>query len=136
MSKLLERAKVKLENAQNDYDKIQKSDAYLDDCCFNLQQAIEFTLKYIVEMNGKEPVPTHDIRAQLNILDNNGVEIPQKDEVRNLSSTINSWVTESRYLDNFTATISDVSAAMSIAQALCDYCEGLVIEIDNEEIEL
>ena len=51
MSKLLERAKVKLENAQNDYDKIQKSDAYLDDCCFNLQQAIEFTLKYIVEMN-------------------------------------------------------------------------------------
>ena len=34
MSKLYERAKVKLENAKNSYKKIQLNDAYMDDCCF------------------------------------------------------------------------------------------------------
>lgn len=47
MSKLLERAKVKRENAENSYKKIQLNDAYLDDCCYNLQQAVEMTLKYL-----------------------------------------------------------------------------------------
>ena len=38
-------------------------DAYIDECCFNLQQVVEFTLKYIVEMSGEEYIENHDIRA-------------------------------------------------------------------------
>ena len=50
MSKLLARAKVRLKNAQNDYYYLSVDDAYVDDCCYNLQQCIEYCLKYIVEL--------------------------------------------------------------------------------------
>ena len=73
MSKLYERALVKLENAENGYKKISQNDAYLDDCCYNLQQSIEMMLKYCVEMSGESYVENHDIRAQINKLDKKGV---------------------------------------------------------------
>lgn len=38
MSKLLRRAKVKLQNVENNYAKIGVDDAYLDDCCYNLHK--------------------------------------------------------------------------------------------------
>lgn len=41
MSKLLARAKVDLKNANDDYKRMGTDDAYVDDCCYNLQQAIE-----------------------------------------------------------------------------------------------
>lgn len=53
MSKLLARAKAKRTNVINCYNQISLDDAYIDECCFNLQQGIEFCLKYIVEMSGK-----------------------------------------------------------------------------------
>lgn len=66
MSKLLRRAKTKYNNAQNSFSRIAEDDAYADDCYYNLQQCIEFTLKYLIEVNGKRYVENHDIRAQLN----------------------------------------------------------------------
>jgi HEPN domain-containing protein len=53
MSKLLARAKAKRTNAENNYNYMSIDDAYIDECCFNLQQAIEFSLKYLVEMYGE-----------------------------------------------------------------------------------
>ncbi|MGN0153712.1 MAG: HEPN domain-containing protein [Lachnospiraceae bacterium] len=65
MSKLLARAKVNLENAKNSYSKMGIDDAYVDDCCYNLQQVIEKTLKYIVEMNGSRYAETFCLGAEL-----------------------------------------------------------------------
>lgn len=53
MSKLLARAKAKRTNVINCYNQISLDDAYIDECCFNLKQGIEFCLKYIVEMSGE-----------------------------------------------------------------------------------
>ena len=68
MSKLLSRAVVALENAEHNYGKIELDDCYLDACCYNLQQAIEFSLKFLVEMTGQQYAENHDIRANINIL--------------------------------------------------------------------
>ena len=68
MSKLLARAKAKKYSADNSYNLMSIDDAYIDECCFNLQQAIEFTLKYLVEMSGERYIENHDIRAQINKL--------------------------------------------------------------------
>lgn len=40
MSKLLRRAKVRFESAKTLYSRINEDDAYLDMCCFDLQQTI------------------------------------------------------------------------------------------------
>ena len=76
MSKLLARAKAKRANVINSYQQMSLDDAYIDECCYNLQQGIEFCLKYVVEMLGESYVETHDIRAQLNMLKKLNVEIP------------------------------------------------------------
>ena len=126
MSKLLARAKVKRMNAEYDYRNISVDDAYIDDCCYNLEQAIEFSLKYIVEMNGEKYVENHDIRAQLNKLKSIGAYIPCDKELRLYASTINSWEVETRYNDDFVALLDDINDIKDIADALIEYCDSLV----------
>lgn len=128
MSKLLARAKVKLANAENDYYKLSVDDAYVDDCCYNLQQTIEYCLKYIVEMNGENYVENHDVRAQLNKLDDLNVELPFKQDIRKIATTINSWEAESRYNDDFTALKEDIDDAKKLANEMIKYCDSLIIE--------
>ena len=132
MSRLLSRAKVKLENAENSYKKMDIDDAYVDECCYNLQQTIEMGLKAIVELNGLIIAENHDLRANLNILNNNGIEIPSQQDIRRMASTLYSWETETRYRDSFTAVFEDVEDARNIAKEVLKYADNLVEE--SEEI--
>lgn len=129
MSKLLARAKVKRFNAENDYLLISQDDAFLDDCCYNLQQTVEFSLKYIVEMNGENYVENHDVRAQLNKLRTMGVTLPFGEDIRRLASVLNSWEAESRYNDDFTSLIEDVEDVRRLADTMLAYCDSLIQEI-------
>lgn len=128
MSKLLARAKAKKFSADNSYNYMSMDDAYIDECCFNLQQAIEFCLKYIVEMSGEEYIENHDIRAQMNILKRIEQHIPCEEKLRMIASTINSWAVETRYNDNFVALLEDIDDARTIADELIEYCDKLVSE--------
>ena len=126
MSKLLARAKAKKFNVDNSYHYLSVDDAYIDECCFNLQQAIEFTLKYLVEMNGERYIENHDIRAQINKLKSLDIYIPCEDKLRLMASTLNSWAVETRYNDNFVALLDDINDARIIMEELIDYCDKLV----------
>lgn len=132
MSKLLDRAKVKLENAEANYKKMGEDDAYRDDVCYNLQQSIEMSLKAMVELHGLQYAENHDVRANLNILNRNDIQIPLQEELRSIASTIYSWETESRYKDSFVSLIEDIDQAMNIAREYIKYVESLV---DEEMIE-
>lgn len=131
MSKLLARAKAKKFNADNCYNYISVDDAYVDECCFNLQQTIEFCLKYLVEINGEHYIENHDIRAQMNKLKRLGKFIPCEEKLRLMASTINSWEVETRCNDNFVALLEDIDEVRIIATELIDYCEKLVICVDK-----
>lgn len=126
MSKLLARAKAKKFSADNSYNFMSVDDAYIDECCFNLQQAIEFSLKYLVEMSGEDYIENHDIRAQMNKLKSIDKYIPCENKLRQMASTLNSWQVESRYNDNFVALLDDINDAREIADELIDYCDKLV----------
>ena len=120
MSKLLSRAVVALENAEHNYGKIELDDCYLDACCYNLQQAIEFSLKFLVEMTGQQYAENHDIRANINILNRVDYHISNEKELRSMASTLYSWETESRYLESFVAVVEDVEEAFKCARALVE----------------
>lgn len=126
MSKLLARAKAKKFSADNSYNFMSVDDAYIDECCFNLQQAIEFSLKYLVEMSGEDYIENHDIRAQMNKLKSIDKYIPCENKLRQMASTLNSWQVESRYNDNFVALLDDINDAREIADELINYCDKLV----------
>ena len=129
MSKLLARAKIKRINAENDYRFLSVDDAYIDDCCYNLQQTIEFSLKYLIEISGERYPETHDIRAQINKLKIMNQYIPYEEKLRLLASTINAWEAETRYNDKFVALIEDIDDCREIADGLINYCDGLLTEI-------
>ncbi|MBQ4571039.1 MAG: HEPN domain-containing protein [Bacilli bacterium] len=131
MSKLLARAKAKRFSAENSYNNITVDDAYIDECCFNLQQTIEFCLKYLVEMAGEVYPENHDIRSQINRLKKLNQYIPCEDKLRLLASLINSWEVETRYSDSFTALLEDIDDVRVIADEIIKYCDSLVI---SEEI--
>lgn len=126
MSKLLARAKAKQFSAENSYKYISVDDAYIDECCFNLHQAIEFSLKYLVEMYGERYIENHDIRAQMNKLKSMDKYIPCEKELRQLASTINAWEVETIYNDNFVALIEDINDARVIVNELIAYCEKII----------
>ena len=130
MSKLLARAKAKKSSAENSYNNMSLDDAYIDECCFNLQQAIEFTLKYLVEMAGEHYIENHDIRAQMNKLKKLDKYFPCEEQLRSMASTINSWEVDTRYNDNFVALLEDIDDAMKIADELIEYCEQQVKVVD------
>ena len=135
MSKFLSRAKICLEHAKNDYIKIEENDCYMDSCCFNLQQCVEFLLKGIVEMNGILYAENHDVRANLNILMRNNIDIPYEKEIREKASVLYSWETESRYKDSFIAAIKDIDEVVTIAEALLQYATKDLVEIEVNEID-
>lgn len=136
MSKLLARAKVNLKNAGSDYALMGTDDAFVDDCCYNLQQAIEKTLKYIVEMNGAQYATNHDIRANINILNRMGAVCPAEKELRNLASTLYEWETSTRYRDDFVAVKEDIDAAMKIAETVIAYADSLCVKVELKDMNL
>lgn len=127
MSKLLSRAEVALENAEHNFGRIQIDDCYLDACCYNLQQSIEFSLKFIVEMKGESYAENHDIRANINILNRVEYHVSYEKELRNMASTLYSWETESRYRDSFVAVIEDVKDAFVYAKALLKEAQSKIV---------
>lgn len=133
MSKLISRAKVAYEHAQTDYLKIYESDPYLDSCCFHLQQAIEYLLKGIVELNGLSYAENHDIRANLNIMNRENIELPCEKDLRIKADTLYKWETESRYKDSFIAAVKDIEEVMAIARELFSYIDSCITERTCEE---
>lgn len=126
MSKLLSRSAVAFENAEHNYSRISIDDCYLDACCYNLQQSIEFSLKFMVEMTGQQYAENHDIRANINILNRSDYHVIFEQELRNMASTLYSWETETRYRDSFVALIEDVEEAFKYAGALLKEAQNLI----------
>lgn len=126
MSKLLSRAKVALENAEHNYKLVHEDDCFLDACCYNLQQSIEFSLKFLVEMTGQKYAENHDIRANINILNRVDYHFSYETEIRNMASTLYSWETESRYKDSFVAVIADVEDAFVYAKAVLEEAKSKI----------
>lgn len=128
MSRLLARAIARLDGARFYRENVAEDDAYLDSCCFSLQQSIEFALKYLVEQTGTPYKFGHDISIQLNDLIKAGIHIPHEKEFCMAAATINSWETESMYNDSFTAAISMVDDFIAYTDDLLTFAKGFITE--------
>ena len=110
-------------------------DAYVDECCYNLQQAIEMGLKAVVELNGLDIAENHDLRANLNVLNKNGIKLEMEKDIRSMASTLYSWETEARYKDSFTAVVDDIEDARKIAKNMISYASSLIEEMKEMVID-
>ena len=123
MSRLLSKAKVYLLNAEFDRMHMSENNAFLDSCCFNLQLSIELSLIFLVKKTGGNYADDHDILVNLDKLSKAGLKLPLEKEIREISSTLYEWKTESRCNESFTSAIADVDEAFRIAKELIELAE-------------
>ena len=128
MSKLLRRAKARFESAKMHYSRISEDDAHLDMCCFDLHQVIEFTLKFIIESSGSRYKVGHNLLLQLADIDQLGIQIPDKSFYLLNASIINTWETQTRHFDDFTAVRSIVDETIQKIPALFNFADSLMVE--------
>lgn len=123
MSKLLNRAVTKLDGAEVAWAKRDVDDSYVDITCFNIQQSLEMTLKYLIELSGNSYPRSHHIEALIGVLDNIGVNASQIDAIRNKAALYSTWESDSMYLDDFVVLSSDVLEAFKLAKDLIEYAK-------------
>lgn len=109
-----ERSKIEINNT-----------VLIDMCCYDLQQAMEFILKGLLELNGIEYNKTHDVRAHIQQL--YSLRDKELDDILNeislRASTFNEWQTKSRYMDSFYALETDIEKAIEICSRLITHIE-------------
>lgn len=132
MSKLLNRSITKLDIAELAWSRRNMDDTYVDDACFNIQQSMEMTLKYLIELSGNLYPKSHRIESLISVLDGIGASAPQVDAIRNKAALYSAWEAESRYLDDFSALSSDVLEAIPLAKDLIEYAKSVSRRSVNE----
>lgn len=102
------------------------NEIYLEDLCFNAQQAAEKSLKALcVKLN--VPLPkTHNIMYLLKLIQNAGIEIP-KPIID--ASALNEYAVESRYPgDYYPVNKEDYAEAIMIAEKTLRWVKDIISE--------
>ena len=133
MSKLLHRANTKLALAQYSIERINEDDAFLDSACFEIQQSIEFALKYWIELSGLGYSRTHDIANLIAQLVAHGERAEVLQELNNNANLYTSWEARSRCYDDFCSTIHDVTIAAELAAKLIDLLKSYSSNDEKDE---
>lgn len=100
----------------------RSEDIYLEDLCFETQQAAEKALKAVLISKGIKFRFVHDLAELLTLLEQNGVPLP--DGIRS-AATLTDFSVEARYPGPFEAvTEEEFKEALSIAQTVLAWAEA------------
>lgn len=100
-----------------------KDEAYLNYVGYHLQQAVELSIKYQLEMNGIEYSKTHDIDQLIQLAKNYEIDLFLTDYIDDKSEMFSSWEAKTRYIINYKLEKKKVSTAIDEVEK---YLNGLV----------
>lgn len=104
---------------------------FLSLSCFNIQQAHEMLLKYILEFFNIKYKKTHDIGYLINTLE---TKIPLYCiELKNIADTLTEWEASSRYTSDFLGTVKEVYEAQRIFNLMLNELEYNFYNINSED---
>lgn len=126
MSKLLLRSKQRLASAKRDLNFINDDPSNIDGACFQIQQSMDFAMKYLLEINGIDYGRTHNICNLLSLIIDNGLYDSSLTPFNLNAEKYTNWETLSRYDDNFTASVKDVTDAVNYTSSLIKFVESTV----------
>lgn len=79
---------------------------------YHLQQAIELSLKYTLEMNGVEYPTTHRIEDLIKIAKNNNVDLHINDYIKEHDALLTSWESNTRYIIGYLIELEKIDKAI------------------------
>lgn len=79
---------------------------------YHLQQALELSLKYTLEMNGVEYPTTHRIEDLIKIAKNNNVDLHINDYIKEHDALLTSWESNTRYIIGYLIELEKIDKAI------------------------
>lgn len=120
MTTLLDRSLMRFKTAKRNILETTYDDAWCDGICFDLQQAIEFLIKWKLESIGVPYTKTHDIMVLCDLLYQNNIDIYQVPNLKERAAMITSWETSSRYGSGVLTTKTAIDEVVAIYNAMSD----------------
>lgn len=89
-------------NIAKDLYKIKNTDElYLNAIAYHIQQAVELTIKHILEVNGISYPWEHSIQMLLDLVDDNNIMLKESQWIRLNAERLTSWESSTRYTKGF-----------------------------------
>ncbi len=98
--------------AVNTYNTMGNDEVYLNYVGYNLQQALELCIKYLLEENGVEYKKTHNIDQLIRSAEENGVDLYLTDYIKEHSEMFTEWEGNARYIVDYQVAKSKIEHAI------------------------
>ena len=108
------------------YSELIADEAYFNYVGYHLQQAVELSMKYLLEKNGVEYSKTHSIEQLIKLGNESNIDLHITEYIDNKAEMFSSWESQTRYI------ISYKLEKRKVSQALTEVENYLVRIIDNE----
>lgn len=136
MSGLIQQSFSDLHTAKLVWRFRSEDDLAINRTCYSLQQSVEKSLKFLIEVHGTDYPHTHDIQKLLEKVSSLGVHAEILDKLESYAEAMTDWEARSSYADDFCALRSKVEDVMVLAQELLDYAKTFAVpDIPDGAIE-
>lgn len=117
MSVLLLKAKTKIKSVELAIDYLEDTQFdFSGELCFGIQQILEFTIKYVLEIKGVKYRRTHDIEYLFDLLSSVYELSDVAIQLRSVANKITKWEASSRYDEGFTVEPNTVRETYSLVK--------------------
>lgn len=132
---LFDKAKQNLKVAESIYSTIAINDeAYLNYVGYHIQQALELSIKYMLEMNGVNYPKTHDIDQLIRLANINNVELYLNEYIDDHSEMFSLWEARARYILNYRLEKRKIERSLTETKSYLDVIEKMISHhLDNDE---
>lgn len=132
---LFDKAKQNLKVAESIYSTIAINDeAYLNYVGYHIQQALELSIKYMLEMNGVNYPKTHDIDQLIRLASINNVELYLNEYIDDHSEMFSLWEARTRYILNYRLEKRKIERSLTETKSYLDVIEKMISHhLDNDE---
>ena len=140
---LFDKAKQNLKVAESIYSTIAINDeAYLNYVGYHIQQALELSIKYMLEMNGVNYPKTHDIDQLIRLANINNVDLYLNEYIDDHSEMFSLWEARTRYILNYRLEKRKIERSLMETKSYLDVIDKMMnrhMENDiknDEELEM
>ncbi len=132
---LFDKAKQNLKVAESIYSTIAINDeAYLNYVGYHIQQALELSIKYMLEMNGVNYPKTHDIDQLIRLANINNVELYLNEYIDDHSEMFSLWEARTRYILNYRLEKRKIERSLTETKSYLDVIEKMISHhLDNDK---
>lgn len=108
----LDKAEENLIVAKNIFNSLKYDDVFLNFTGYHLQQAVELSVKYLLERNGVNYPKTHDISQLIILGKENNVDLYLTPYMEEHSDTFTIWESKTRYVLNYKVEERKIKTAL------------------------